>query len=82
MTRFGGLIARKERTKRRKRITDAQQGDSYPWIGLDRQSQLVVAQHVSRRTNQAADAFAEKLDRATAGRFTVSPRHSRLTPKA
>jgi IS1 family transposase len=67
-----GFIARKERTKRRKEIDDPQQGDSYLWIGLDRVSKLVLAHHVSRRTNQAADAFAEKLERATAGRFQIS----------
>jgi lambda repressor-like predicted transcriptional regulator len=67
-----GFIARKEKTKRRKRISDPQQGDSYLWIGLDRRSKLVLAHHVSRRTTLAADAFAEKLDRATGGRFQIS----------
>lgn len=65
-------VALKERTKRRKRINDPQQGDAYLWIGLDRASKLVLCHHLDRRTNQAADAFAEKLERATEGEFTVS----------
>lgn len=32
----------------------------------------MLAFHVGRRTNQAADAFAEKLERATAGSFQIS----------
>lgn len=67
-----GFIARKEKTKRRKRINDPQQADSYLWIGLDRESKLVLAHQVGRRTKLAADAFAEKLDTATGGRFQIS----------
>lgn len=67
-----GYIARKERTKRRQRINDPQQGDAYAWIAAERHSKLVLCWHLGRRTKLAADAFAEKLDRATAGEFQVS----------
>jgi IS1 family transposase len=67
-----GFIARKEKTKRRKRSSGSHQSDSYLRIGLHRRSKLVLAHHVSRWTNQAANAFAEKLDRATGGRFQIS----------
>ena len=67
-----GFIGQKEKTKRRNRVTDPGQGDSYSWLAVERHSKLVLAHHVSRRTNRAADAFAEKLDRATAGAFQVS----------
>lgn len=65
-------IARKQRSKRLHNIDDPHQGDSYAWIALERHSKLVLAYHVDRRTNRAADAFAEKLASATTGRFTVS----------
>ena len=65
-------IARKQRSKRLHNIEDPHQGDSYTWIALERHSKLVLAYHVDRRTNLAADAFVEKLDRATSGHFAVS----------
>jgi len=53
-------------------VNDPQQGNSYTWIALERHGNPVVAYDVDRRTNLAADAFAEKLDLATAGHFQVS----------
>jgi len=66
------FIGQKERTKRKNKVRDREQGDSYLWIGLERHTKLVLCHHVGRRTNLDADAFAEKLDRATAGHFQVS----------
>jgi transposase-like protein/IS1 family transposase len=67
-----GFIGCKEKTKARKGIDDAQLGDSYAWIAVDRNTKLVLCHHVGRRTKLGADAFAEKLDSATAGTFQVS----------
>lgn len=66
-----GFVGQKEKTKRQNGVEDPQQGDSYAWIAVERNSKLVLCCHVGRRDVQGADAFAEKLDRATAGRFTV-----------
>lgn len=65
-------ISCKERTKKKNGITDPQQGDAYAWLALERSSKLVLCWHLGRRTNQCADAFAEKLASATSGRFQVS----------
>lgn len=62
----------KEKTKARQRIRDPFVGDSYTWLALDADSKMVLAHHVGRRTSNHADAFVEKLDQATAGRFQVT----------
>lgn len=67
-----GFIGCKEKTKARKGIDDAQLGDSYTWVALERHSKLVVCWQVGRRTGRNADAFAEKLDSATSGEFQIS----------
>ncbi|MEM7519149.1 MAG: hypothetical protein AAF368_19765, partial [Planctomycetota bacterium] len=67
-----GYVGSKERTKRKNNVSDPKQGDAYCWIGFERSSKLVLAWHLGRRGNLDADAFAEKLDSATAGRFQLS----------
>lgn len=65
-------VGMKERTKARKKIKDAHLGDAYTFVGIERDSKLVLAWHLGRRTTQHTDAFCEKLERATAGQFQIS----------
>jgi len=62
----------KERTKAAKKIKDTQTGDAYCFIGMERETKLVLAWHLGGRTTQHTDAFIEKLNRATAGNFQIS----------
>jgi hypothetical protein len=66
------FIELKQKTKDRKKIKDPNVGDSYTFLGLDADSKLILAHHVGQRTAPHADAFVEKLDRATAGKFQLS----------
>jgi IS1 family transposase len=66
------FIGMKEKTKGRKLVVDAEVGDSYTFVGLDADSKLILAHHVGRRTAPHTDAFVEKLDRATGGRFQLT----------
>ncbi|MEM7048871.1 MAG: hypothetical protein AAF604_04390 [Acidobacteriota bacterium] len=66
-------VGRKERSKKKDGIEDPQEGDAYAWIGLCRSSKLVLCWHLGRRNNLGADAFAEKLDYATAGTSRSAP---------
>lgn len=66
------FIGMKEKTKKRKGLRNADLGDSYTYLGLDADTKLILAHHVGRRTSPHADAFVEKLDRATAGRFQIT----------
>jgi transposase-like protein/IS1 family transposase len=68
-----GYVRCKEGTKTRKKIEDPEAGDAYCWIGLERQSKLVLAWHLGRRTGWDAHDFMVKLAAATgAGRFQLT----------
>lgn len=62
----------KERTKKRLKTDDPQKGDAYTFTAIDRETKLIVAWHLGRRTNQHTDVFVEKLANATSGRFQLS----------
>lgn len=47
-------------------------GDSYTFTAIDRQSKLLIAWHMGRRTEQHCDQFVAKLDAATYGHFHIS----------
>ncbi len=59
----------KQGTRERKKITDPDAGDAYCYIGLEKNSKLVLAWHLGRRNRWDAFDFLEKLGRATTGRF-------------
>jgi IS1 family transposase len=67
-----GYVRMKEATKVRRGIEDEQVGDAYAFVGIERDSKLILTWHLGRRTAQHADAFAAKLERATSGRFQVT----------
>ena len=66
------FIGMKERTRAKKGIKDPEVGDSYTFLGLDADSKLILTHHTGRRTAAHTDAFVEKLDQATAGRFQLT----------
>jgi len=66
------FVQAKERTKTEQGDDDPHRGDAYCFIALESNSKLVLAWHLGRRTTPHTDAFVEKLDRATAGRFQVT----------
>ncbi len=65
------FTAMKEKT-RVLRGRGEQFGDTYTFIGVDRETKLILAYHVGRRTFEDADSFAMNLRRAIAGRPQVS----------
>jgi transposase-like protein/IS1 family transposase len=67
------VVRMKEKTKVRKGITDEAVGDAYTFLALSRDSKLLLAHHVGRRTSEDANLFAAKLSSAVNGdRFQVS----------
>jgi transposase-like protein len=67
------FVAMKEKTKVLKAITDSEIGDAYTFLAIERDSKLLLASHVGRRTAQDANLFAAKLSGAVgAGRFQIS----------
>jgi IS1 family transposase/transposase-like protein len=65
-------IAKKEKTKVQKKETSPKIGDSYTWLGMERNSKLILAHHVGRRTSKDANLFMAKLSAATSGSFQLS----------
>ena len=57
-------VGMKEKTKARKKITDPDMGDAYTFLALERESKLLLAHHVGRRTLADANIFAGKLSTA------------------
>lgn len=67
------FVAMKEKTKVRKQITDSEIGDAYSFLAVERDSKLLLAHHVGRRTSEDASIFAAKLSGAVGGgRFQIS----------
>jgi IS1 family transposase len=66
-------VRMKEKTKTRKGLADAELGDAYTFLAVERDSKLLLAHHVGRRTSEDAHMFAAKLSAAVGSdRFQIS----------
>jgi transposase-like protein/IS1 family transposase len=66
-----GYVKCKEATRLKKNYGDGC-GDAYTFVGIERNTKMVIAWHLGRRSSEDAWTFAAKLKRATAGRFQLS----------
>lgn len=66
------FVGMKEKTKARLKKTDAELGDAYTFVGIERTSKLALGFHLGRRTSEDANIFMAKIDAATSGRFQLS----------
>src|SRR5205085_558116 len=66
-----GFVGCKERTRQRHGYGE-EVGDAYCFTALERTTKLVVAWHLGKRSPESAQVFANKLERATAGRFQLT----------
>ena len=64
------FIAKKE--KQVKAGDDPTFGDAYCFTGIERNTKLILAWHLGRRTKRDTEAFTEKLNGATAGNFQIT----------
>jgi transposase-like protein/IS1 family transposase len=67
-----GFIQMKEKTKKRQDLNDETIGDCYTFIAIDRDTKLILAWHLGRRTVADTFAFTEKLYRATGSHFQLT----------
>jgi IS1 family transposase len=51
---------------------DPERGDAYCFVAIERNTKMVLAWHLGRRTAQDTEVFTEKLSEATAGRFQIT----------
>jgi len=67
-----GYVGMKERTKARKGIEDNTLGDAWTFTAIERNTKLILAYHLGRRTEADTIAFTEKLAHATTGSFQIT----------
>lgn len=67
-----GFVGCKNRHKLHKGITDPHKGDAYTWVGIERNTKLVLAWHLGQRDMTDCEVFTEKLHEATSGRFQLT----------
>jgi IS1 family transposase/transposase-like protein len=65
------FVGCKERTRHAARYT-GDEGHSWTWIAVERNTKLVLAHQVGQRDGGSCELFLNKLDRATVGRFQLS----------
>ena len=62
----------KNRHKLHNQITDPHVGDAYTFVGIERNTKLILAWDLGERGMEDTEAFTEKLDRATSGHFQLT----------
>jgi transposase-like protein/IS1 family transposase len=76
-----GFVGMKEKTKKRKQVMsrifhvlspDESLGDAYTFVAIERNTKLVLAWHLGRRTSGDTERFTEKLYEATSGNFQLT----------
>src|SRR5256885_15143122 len=67
-----GFVQCKNRHKLYKGITDPKVGDAYTFVGIERNTKLILAWHLGERGIVDTEAFTEKLHEATSGRFQLT----------
>lgn len=65
-----GYVGCKEKNKRED--SPITFGDAYCFVAIERHTKLVLAWHLGRRTTRDTEAFTEKIDAATIGRFQIT----------
>jgi len=65
-----GFVGCKERMKTEDH--PATFGDAYCFVAIERGTKLVLAWHLGRRSTRDTEAFTEKIDAATTGRFQIT----------
>jgi transposase-like protein/IS1 family transposase len=67
-----GFVKMKRNTRLDKGIDDPLVGDAYTFVGIERNTKLVLAWHLGDRDTVNTEAFTEKLNYATSGRFQMT----------
>src|SRR5574340_496814 len=67
-----GYVGMKAKTKARKAVTKKGVGDAWCFIGMERNTKLILAWHLGQRNGDDTVAFTEKLAAATEGNFQIT----------
>lgn len=77
-----GFVQMKRSTANAREIDNPFVGDAYTFVGIERNTKLVLAWHLGDRDVQSTEAFTEKLDHATSGHFQLSTDGFHIYPQA
>ena len=66
------FVGMKEKTRQHKVDADPLKGDAYCYVGLERNTKLIVSYMLGKRDEFDTHEFASRLRRATSGRFQLS----------
>jgi len=66
------FVGMKKMTKLHKEVIDPKVGDAYTFVAIERNTKLVLTWHLGDRDMPNTEAFTDKLDRATQGRFQLT----------
>jgi IS1 family transposase len=66
------FVKMKKHTRLRKGISDPHVGDAYTFVGIERNTKLVLAWHMGDRDTANTEAFTEKLNHAISGEFQIT----------
>jgi len=67
-----GFVQMKEKTKHAKgKEDDDTLGDAWCYVGMERNTKLILTWHLGRRTTEDTEIFTEKLNYATEGNFEI-----------
>jgi len=67
-----GFVGMKKMTRLYKEVTNPLVGDAYTFVGIERNTKLILAWHLGERDAANTEAFTEKLDHATSGHFQIT----------
>lgn len=67
-----GFVGMKNRAKMYRKLDSTEVGDAYTYVGIERNTKLILAWHLGQRDMVNTEAFTEKLDYATSGRFQLT----------
>ena len=68
-----GFVGMKRNTCLLKGIVNPYLGDAYTYVGIERNTKLVLAWHLSQKRDAVdTEVFTEKLNRATSGHFQIT----------
>lgn len=67
-----GFVGMKKITRLHKQVTDPFVGDAYTFVGIERNTKLILAWHLGDRDAENTEMFTEKLDHATSGHFQLT----------
>jgi transposase-like protein/IS1 family transposase len=77
-----GFVQMKRNTRLHKEIEDPFVGDAFTFVGIERNTKLILAWQLGDRDTVNTEVFTEKLNHATSGRFQITTDGLKTYPDA